>query len=250
MTKNRSKKKSTSMTNANTIYRKTEEKGEVLLCWCDGGLTDGKFTEGLVYTLITTDVPVVSAMRVQGNQIGRQRQTAFDNWLDNTNYEWILWVDSDIELTREILHKLWTVANKDNVPVVSGVYFISKENEKSVMTPYPAVFSFTEDRNKIAYLHPLPQNALVRVGAAGFGLLLMHRSVGEKMRMFHGVGKPFFNETGVGEQFVSEDINFFYHMAEADIPLFTHTGATAKHMKRFAYDLEYYKMFWSAEDAT
>lgn len=238
------------MKNANTIHRRAEDKGEIVLCWCDGGLTDGKFTEGLVYTLITSQVPITSAMRVQGNQIGRQRQTAFDNWLDQTDHEWILWVDSDIELTASVLNKLWQVAHKDNVPVVSGIYFISKENERSVMTPYPAVFSFTEDKYQIAYLHPLPENALVKVGAAGFGLLLMHRSVGEKMRMFHGVGKPFFNETGVGDKFVSEDINFFYHMAEAEIPLFAHTGATVKHMKRFAYDLEYYKLFWNNENAT
>jgi len=66
------------------------------------------------------------------------------------------------------------------------------------------------------------------------------------MREKHG-NVPFFNETGVGEQFVSEDINFFRRMNEADVPLYAHTGATVKHMKRFAYDLEYYKLFWNNE---
>lgn len=227
-----------------------KNKGDIVLCWCDGGLTDGKFTEGLVYTLITSQVPITSAMRVQGNQIGRQRQTAFDNWLDNSEYEWILWVDSDIELTSAVLAKMWAAADPVKAPVVSGVYFISKENERSTMSPYPAVFNFTEDKNKIAYLHPLPKDALVKVDAAGFGLLLMHRSAGEKMRAHHGKDRPFFNETGVGEQFVSEDINFFYHMSEAGVPLFAHTGALVKHMKRFALDVEYYKLFWNNQDAT
>jgi hypothetical protein len=33
--------------------------------------------------------------------------------------------------------KLWKAADKINKPVVSGVYFISKENEGSLMKPFP-----------------------------------------------------------------------------------------------------------------
>ena len=100
------------------------------------------------------------------------------------------------------------------------------------------------DPFKISYLHPLPAgDNLIKVDCAGFGLLLMHRSVVEKMLQVHG-DKPFFNETGVGEQFVSEDINFFRLMGQADIPLYVHTGALVKHIKRFALDVEYYKHYW------
>ena len=84
----------------------------IIVCWCDNGLTDGKFTEGLVYTSLTSkDVPIASAMRIQGNQIGRQRQNAFDYWHKNTDFEWILWVDSDIELTNDALAKVWAAAD-------------------------------------------------------------------------------------------------------------------------------------------
>jgi len=216
----------------------------IIVCWCDNGTTDGKFTEGLVYSILTAGVPIRSAMRVQGNQIGRQRQNAFDYWMDHTDFPWILWVDSDIVLTEKALKLVWNECDPTTKPVVSGTYFVSKENEQSLMTPYPALFSWTDDLNKIGYIHPLPANALVKIGAAGFGFVMMHRSVGEKMRAKHGK-VPFFNETGVGEQFVSEDINFFRLMAEADIPLYAHTGATVKHMKRFAFDLEFYKLFWN-----
>ena len=223
---------------------KKNTKGNILLTWCDGGLTDGKFTEGLVYTILTTEVPIKSAMRIQGNQIGRQRQVAFDYWLDSTDYEWTLWVDSDIELTKEVLHKLWSIADEHDRPVVSGVYFISKENEQSKMTPFPALFNFTDDPHKIQYLHPLPKDAIVQVGCAGFGLLLIHRSVGQQMRSHHAPRKVFFNETGAGDEFISEDIHFFRALYETRIPVYAHTGAVVKHMKRFSYDVEYYKLFW------
>ena len=230
---------------SNTKKIKTPDKGSVMLAWCDNGTTDGKFTEGLVYTMLTTPVPVVSAIRVQGNQIGRQRQNLLDAWYNETKFEWILWVDSDIHLTAQVLQELWAVADAVERPVVSGVYFISKENEQSVMTPYPALFNFTDDPYVIQYIHPLPENALLKVGAAGFGLLLMHRSAIKKMREKHGDGHPFFNETGVGETFVSEDINFFKLMRDADVPLHANTAANVKHMKRFAFDIEFYKLYWA-----
>ena len=224
---------------------KSKSSDRILLCWCDGGSVDGKFAEGIVYNIITNSIPIHSAMRVQGNQIGRQRQTALEHWYDKTDYDWILWIDSDIEVTAEALQKVWATADPINKPVVTGTYFISKENERSLMAPYPAVFNWVEgDDFQIAYVHPLPANAVIQVGSAGFGFVLMHRNAVSAMRRTHG-SISYFNETGVGEQFVSEDINFFRLMGKAGVPLFTHTGAVVKHMKRFALDLEYYKFFWN-----
>ena len=217
----------------------------ITLAWCDNGTTDGKFTEGMVYASLTTQLPIKSAQRVQGNQIGRQRQVALETWYDKSDFDWILWVDSDIVLTEEALQKVWIAADKNDRPVVTGTYFISKENEQSLMAPYPAVFHWVNgEEYKIAYLHPLPKDALVQVGSAGFGFVLMHRNAITKMRQVHGA-VPYFNETGIGDEFVSEDINFFKLMHKAGVPLFTHTGALVKHIKRFALDIEYYKFFWN-----
>ena len=68
------------------------------------------------------------------------------------------------------------------------------------------------------------------------------------MREHHGE-RPFFMETD-GEssdsnsKFVSEDIRFFKLMKDAGIQLYAHTGAVVKHMKRFAFDAEFYKLYW------
>ena len=50
-------------------------KDTVTIAWCDNGMVDGKFAEGIAYTLLTGPqhgVVINNAMRVQGNQIGRQ----------------------------------------------------------------------------------------------------------------------------------------------------------------------------------
>ena len=226
-------------------------KETVAIGWCDNGLTDGKFTEGLMSAVISggaNGMPISSSMRVQGNQIGRQRQVLFDYWADTLKTDWLLWVDSDIVLTVDVMQKLWQTADKRDRPVVSGVYFISKENEGALMKPYPVLFNDV-DEYTIQYLHPLPENKVVRCDMAGFGLVLMHRSIVQKMRDAFP-GKSFFTETADSnedDKFVGEDIIFFRKMKAAGIPLHAHTGALVKHMKRFSLDFDYYAMYWTMD---
>lgn len=222
--------------------------GKIMLGWCDNGNTDGKFTEGIVYSILTSGIPIAGASRVQGNQIGRQRQTLFDLWHRDTDFDWLLWVDSDIVLTNESLQKVWDSVHVKDRPIVSGTYFISKEMEGSIMRPYPCLFMVDDegnDKHLMKWVHPLPNDQLLKVDYAGFGFLLMHRSVADKMREFHG-DKPLFMETseGIDDKFIGEDIQFFMKMREAGIPLHAHTGATVKHMKRFSFDETYYKLYW------
>lgn len=225
---------------------KKKPQDKIMLGWCDNGTVEGKFAQGVVYSILTSGLPIASASRVQGNQIGRQRESLFNTWHKTTDLDWLLWVDSDIVLTNEALDKVWKSVHVTDRPVVSGTYFISKQNEQALMEPYPAVFNAHEDNKYLMqYVHPLPQDQLLKVDYAGFGFLLMHRSVADKMREFHG-DIPLFMETSTGEdkEFIGEDIQFFMKMKEAGIPLHVHTGATVQHMKRFAYDENFYKLYW------
>ena len=220
--------------------------------WCDNGLVDGKFAEGLMYTTITAPtrkLPIGNAIRVQGNQIGRQRQALLDMWYDKVKTEWLLWVDSDIVLTLDVLEMLWKVADKNTKPVVSGVYFISKQMESSLMQPMPALFNETDNEFTIQYIHPLPANEIVKVDCAGLGLTLMHRSVVPKLRAISPEYSVFAEQENLGEKYVGEDIVFFRNLKKAGVDVYAHTGARVKHMKRFAYDDNYYALYWQAAQA-
>jgi hypothetical protein len=221
----------------------------VAIGWCDNGLTDGKFTEGLMAAVIAgpgNGMPIHTSIRVQGNQIGRQRQVLFDHWADKVKTDWLLWVDSDIVLTLDAMAKLWKTADKIMRPVVSGVYFISKENEGTLMRPFPALFNNVSEY-QIQYLHPLPENEVVKVDQAGFGLTIMHKSIIPKMREKFPNQSFFTEQAGSSEDdhFVGEDIIFFRKMKESGVDLHAHTGALVKHMKRFSLDFDYYALYWA-----
>ena len=228
-------------------------KETLTIGWCDNGNTDGKFTEGLLYTAImahTRNLGIHNAIRVQGNQIGRQRQALLDMWYDSIKTDWLLWVDSDIVLTLDILETLWKTADKAQRPVVSGTYFISKQMESSLMQPMPALFNETGEEHHIRYLHPLPKDAIVQVDCAGLGLTLMHRSVVAALRHNFPDQSMFAEVEDLGDKFIGEDIVFFRKLKASNVPVYAHTGAIAKHMKRFAYDENYYSLYWSAAEAT
>ena len=226
------------------------ENDTVALGWCDNGTTDGKFTEGLTTAIIAgapNGMVINTSMRVQGNQIGRQRQVLFDHWADKIKTDWLLWVDSDIVLNLDAMKLLWQTADKINRPVVSGVYFISKENEGTLMRPFPVLFDNVNEF-QIKYHHPLPENQVLKVDCAGFGFVLMHKSIVPKMREANP-NQSMFMETGDGvdDHFIGEDIIFFRKMQKAGIPLYAHTGALVKHIKRFSLDYDYYALYWANE---
>ena len=223
-------------------------KETVALAWCDGGLVDGRFMDGLLLAIMTAPkigMRVVNKIRVNGNQIGRQRQVLFDNWADVTKTDWLLWVDSDIVVTPDSLKLIWDSADKVSRPVVSGTYFVSKENEKSLMQPFPALFKEGTHKHELQIIHPLPQNELIKVDSAGFGFLLMHKSIVPKLREVSPNYSLFAEEEGIGDKYISEDIVFFRKLKATGVDLYAHTGAVVQHMKRFSLDINYYNLYWN-----
>ena len=223
-------------------------KETVALAWCDGGLVDGRFMDGLLLTIMNAPklgMRIVNKIRVNGNQIGRQRQVLFDNWADVTKTDWLLWIDSDIVVTPDSLKLLWDSADKVSRPVVSGTYFVSKENERSLMQPFPALFKEGSNKHELQIIHPLPKNELIKVDSAGFGFLLMHKSIVPKLREVSPNYSLFAEEEGVGDKYISEDIVFFRKLKATGIDLYAHTGAVVQHMKRFSLDINYYNLYWN-----
>ena len=222
----------------------------VSIGWCDNGMTDGKFTEGLIAVILAgprLGMPIASSIRVQGNQIARQRQALLDHWYDGSKTDWLLWVDSDVVINADIWKLLHDTADSKTHPMVSGIYFISKTTNGSLPVPMPVIFDDI-DEYTVKYHHPLPVNEVLKIDMAGMGLVLMHRSVVTKLREKYGTEVSFFAENDQkNDKFVGEDISFFRKCKALDIPLHAHTGAIAKHMKTTTWDYDYYSLYWSMQ---
>jgi len=218
----------------------------VSIAWCDNGNVDGRFMQGVTDVLLRSGVKFESTLRSQGNQIARQRNKVINYWYDNNKSDWLLWVDSDVVISPETFLKLWDKKDALTKPLLTGVYFTTTTPEESLMVPLPTVYEFVEREGEftIKALHPLPENKFIQVDAAGFGFVLMHRSVVEKIKgIFPEGNHPFFAEAGIDNTFIGEDIYFFMLAGKAEVPLWCDTSALVPHMKRFSFDEHYYKAF-------
>jgi len=217
----------------------------VSIAWCDNGMVDGKFMQGVTDVMLKSGVNFTTTLRSQGNQIARQRDKVINYWYDNNKSDWLFWVDSDVVVSPDTFNLLWESKDAKERPIVSGVYFTTDTPEEPLMIPLPTLFNFvnSEETVGVARIHPMPENQLIKIGAAGMGFVLMHRSVVERIKE-STPNAPLFSDIGHGKNFLGEDIYFFALCDKAEIPVYAHTGATAPHMKRFSFDEHYYKAFF------
>jgi hypothetical protein len=216
----------------------------VSIAWCDNGMVDGKFMQGVTDVMLHSGVKFATTLRSQGNQIARQRDKVIKYWYDNNKSDWLFWVDSDVVVSPDTFNILWESKDAVERPIVSGVYFTTDQPEEPLMTPMPTLFNFvnTEESVGVTRIHPMPKNQLIKIGAAGMGFVLMHRSVVDRIKEIIADG-PLFSDIGHGKNFLGEDIYFFALCDKAEIPVYAHTAATAPHMKRFSFDEHYYNAF-------
>lgn len=211
------------------------------VAWCDTGTVDSMFMGGIVNLLSNWEI--VGAKKggffsVTGNMIHKQRQQMIDEWYASGN-DWLLWVDSDVVISAEMIKTLWDVADKNARPVVCGVYFVTPNPNKPMMTPYPCIFKYEGELSNP--VHPLPVNKLIKIDTAGMGLCLMHRSVVDMIKEpYEGT----YFDVSIGKVNRGEDISFFLKLKEQGIPVYAHTGVVAQHIKRFSFDIQYYDHFW------
>ena len=214
------------------------------IAWCDNGMVDGKFMQGVTDVMLHSGVKVATTLRSQGNQIGRQRETIVKAWYEQNKSDWILWVDSDVVISPDTFMKLWDKRDAVEKPLLTGVYFTTDTPEEPLMVPSPTVFEFVVNGNEVGIkrLHPLPKDKFMQVGAAGMGFVLMHRNVITRILEVEP-NTPIFTEVGVNKSFMGEDIFFFALCNKASIPVWCDTSALVPHMKRFSFDVNYYDAF-------
>lgn len=218
------------------------KENSLAVCWCDPGNVESPFMAsvlGLMMNAPSLGLNGVGFIENVGNQIARQRMNAIREF-EESGLEWCLWLDSDIVFQFEHFKTLWELKDPEKYPLISGVYFITMEPMSSLYVPHPCVF--TKDENgKYSPVHPLPDNEFMPIDSAGFGFVLMHKSVAHKMREAYG-NTSF--EIVIGDEHVSEDMGFFIKAKKIGIPIYAHTGVRVIHRKPFMLDENYYKLWW------
>jgi hypothetical protein len=169
-------------------------------------------------------------------------------FLDETDADWLLWIDSDMGFAPDSLDRLLEVADPTERPIVGGLCFAMRSDGKASFfgTKHrcvPTVYDFYEESERVGFISRMDyeRDAVVPVAGTGSAFVLIHRTALERVRTKHGDNwyTPITHPTGPTT--FSEDLSFCVRAAATDSPTFVHTGVKTTHHKGFSYlDEEFY----------
>jgi GT2 family glycosyltransferase len=226
---------------------------KIAIAVCDSGKVEGFHSAGINFAIMNNDIShhFTDFIHSKGIKIATQRQEVFNTWMlpDFEHSDWLLWLDSDIQVNYDVLKCLIDSADKDNFPVVSGLYFTTVNyDENGLPVPYPCFFEHDEEtRNRQwGYLNPdiESEKEMIKIESAGFGMFLIHKSVAKKL-IDHFGNKHLFLEIQEEDHrvYYSEDIVFCLNLKEIGVPIHLNTRAIPLHWKTVPLDNNYYKFY-------
>jgi len=161
-------------------------------------------------------------------------------FLDKTDHEWLLFIDTDMGWAANAVHRLLDeAADPVTRPVVGALCFAAMEaaydgmggwRRTIVPTMYKIGKTGDDDRPSFCYFGDYEDNKVTEVAGTGAAFLLIHRSALEKVRA--DVGNHWFDMLyDHQDDIVGEDIAFCGRLLKAGIVPVVHTGVKTTHHK-------------------
>lgn len=186
-------------------------------------------------------------IRCDSGGLVESRNLAFTRWLDETEHEWLWFVDTDMGFGPDVVDQLLAVADPEQRPVVGALCFGLREFAYDGIggrrvAAVPTLFDWVqspEGHFGFANRWRYAPDAVTQVAATGAACLLVHRSAAEKLRAQYG--DTWFDPTRYGDgRRVSEDLSFCFRLGSQGIPVFVHTGVKTNHHKQmWVSELDY-----------
>jgi hypothetical protein len=213
-------------------------KGETIaIGWIDDGMVYSDFMDSVLNLIEKTkdsDNPIVSHYKFSSALVDVNRNKVIDQWFES-DVDWMIWIDTDVVIPYESFKFLVDNANKDSIPVLSGIYVGYRPGKK----PSEVRLSINTKEEFEPY-----SNQVLPLDSAALGLTIIHRSIIEKFKQhsFNG-GIHGLRYSDDGEVLVGEDVSFFVKLKELGIPAYFHTSAIGDHLKMVRVNIDFYNRY-------
>lgn len=238
----------------------TAPEDSVFVGWCDGEQVSHFFADSMLGLygadhrhpggpLILDHGGHIAMM--SGPRIAAARNDIVRAFLEKSNAGWLLMVDSDMNFAAEDFYKLYEAADKDERPIIGGLYF-SGDVKNCAPVMYRLVPTTEEQTNPVEPIEEWPRGQIIKVHATGCGFLLMHRDALVKIGApYYESPYPWFMEGTIYKGLAfGEDWAFCMRAIEAGYPIHVHTGVSLGHIKPTELDEEWFHAFKKWKDAT
>lgn len=225
----------------------------VHIAWCHHGTVDNYFAVSLMDIIKMFPTHINTWNSIQGlGLLSKSRNQIVQHFLDNTEDDWLFMVDSDEYITIDAFAKIVNLAEKEEYPFVTGLYFAANWKTPTDLEPVPLIFELTKD-NGVQPFFSYPKDQPIKVYAAGTGCMFIHRSVLEKMREMYadqwGSNWAWFQDGPIGDdKWLSEDLSFCDRVNNAGFEITAHTGALIPHHKQMWLMESHYENWLNSKD--
>lgn len=178
--------------------------------------------------------------------ISEGRNEVARSFLDQTDGEWLWFVDTDMGFAQDTVDRLVRSADQYKRPVMGGLAFAQRrtgtgESYAPTFAIVPTCYAYAELEDELGFI-PMPdygRDDIIQVAGTGAACLLIHRRVLEKIRATYGDAwfDPITHPTGLkgGRRVFSEDLSFCVRCQAIDIPVHVDTRVKTSHEKGGIY---------------
>jgi hypothetical protein len=221
----------------------------ITLAWSDYGTVQGEFCLSVARSIKQDSQErnlIDGVFASQYATVSTGRNLLFNDFLEKTDSPWLLTIDADTMWSIEDVYKLYDIAVKNQVKVLSATYFIQINCTEGCLHTYPAMFF---DAELDGVKHPgtigiaeFIDKEVIEVDWTGLGALLIHRDVLEEAKEIDLKGSPSWcAETFVDGYFSGEDYYFFNNLKKKGNKIYATPQVRVGHIKRQLLDFESYK---------
>ena len=215
-------------------------RDKVAIGWLDPGQVDGMFALSIASIYAERLHLMDGLLRVEaGGLLSRGRNEMVARFLETTDADWLLMLDSDERISLQAFDKLVATVHDTERPIVAGLYFGAWHGDLYPQA-CPLIFRAVPGSTRFAPIVDYPDDQVIEVDSAGTGCLMIHRSVLERFQEdaspHQGKHWCWFQDMPVNGDWFSEDHYFCARARELGYRLHAHTGAVLGHRKRFWLD--------------
>lgn len=205
--------------------------------------SDGKVVGGMAIglaQLAKTEAPeyeLTGFIEARGALIFDNRNRIVKFFLDQTDADWLLQIDSDIVFDGGALRAMWPTTRQGKI--VAGLYYNYRCENQNPLEAQVIPMAFI--KNQEGHFQALEgiSGGSFPVDGAGSGFLLVHREVFKKM-MEHPEwnGWPWFGHDRMGEVILGEDLAFMNRAASIGYRTWLNANVRLHHYKLWPIPLD------------
>lgn len=164
-----------------------------------------------------------------GSNVSKSRNELVTRFLDKTDGDWLLFIDSDMVFPVDTIVRLLHSAEMAGTKIIGGLCVMVTADG-----PIPTLYQPADSSTDVTrVLLQAPQDQILQVFATGAACLMVHRDVLEAVREASPADRNFcwFQEKVINTRWVSEDITFCLQAYKLGYSVFVDTTLSIGHVK-------------------